>query len=93
MQTFGQLDRRAERNQATQRWLNCAQVVAPGVTLPPPPRLDVEGTVRLIRENLLTSPSLRLDVSGDDEAIPLVRARLTPDENARVQFNSLTPKL
>jgi hypothetical protein len=86
--TFSQLDRRTERNQQYQRWLNCEQVLPGHVKVPPPPRIDLAATVKLIRELLPTSYTLQIDVSGDLEAVDLIRAKLSPEENARVQFST-----
>lgn len=86
--TFSQLDHRTERNQQYQRWLNCEQVVPGRNNVPPPPRVDLAATVKLIRELLPTSYTLQIDVSGDMEAVALIRAQLTPEENDRVQFST-----
>jgi hypothetical protein len=86
--TFSQLDHRQERNQQYQRWLNCEQLLPGRINVPPPPRVDLRATVALIRELLPTSYTLQIDVSGDMEAVDLIRAQLTPEENARVQFST-----
>lgn len=86
--TFSQLDHREERNRNYQRWLNCDQMLPGGATIPPPPRTDIAATVALIRNTLPTSSTLCIDVGGDADAIELVRAQLSPEENARVQFSA-----
>jgi hypothetical protein len=85
---FGQLEHRQERSQRYQNWLNCEQVLPGGERVAPPVRIDVPSTVRLIKSSLVNSDSLRIDVQGDQEAIPLVRAQLTTEENQRVQFSA-----
>jgi hypothetical protein len=87
--TFGQLDGRQDRNQRFQSWLNCEQVLPGGQTLPPPSRVDIPATVKLIRETVPTlHDTLVIDVGTDTDAISLIRAQLTQAENAQVSFGS-----
>lgn len=89
--TYGQLDHREERARAYQGWLNCDQMLPGGVVLPPPSRADVPATLGLIRSTLpimATLDTLLVDVGNDAEAIELLRAQLSPEENARVQFST-----
>jgi hypothetical protein len=87
--TFGQLDARQERNSRYQSWLNCSQVLPGHVTLPPPSRVDIPSTIKLLRETIPTvSDPVMVDVGTDTDAIPVLRAQLTPQENAMVRFGS-----
>jgi len=86
--TFGQLDHREARNGDYQKWLGCSRVLPDGKQVPPPARIDVAGTVKTIREMLPCSDLLQVDVQNDEDSILLVRAQLTPAENARVQFSA-----
>lgn len=87
-QTFGQLDGREARNARTRNWLNAEEVRPGGNNIPPDLKVDVPATIATIRQVLSSQDNVCIDVQGDVGAVSLIRAQLTPDESARVQFSS-----